>query len=44
MAQLVVADLKAQHVPLAEEHLARPLPKNAVATPAAPTLSPRLPK
>ena len=33
MAQLVVNDLKAQHVALAEEQLAKPLPKNAVATP-----------
>ena len=33
MAQLVVNELKAQHVALAEAHLAQPLPKNAVAAP-----------
>ncbi|HET9503850.1 MAG TPA: rhamnogalacturonan acetylesterase [Hymenobacter sp.] len=43
MAQLVVNDLRAQHVALAEAHLARPLPKNAVATPAGAAAQPTTP-
>jgi hypothetical protein len=40
MAQLVVNDLRAQHVALAEEHLAKPLPKNAVAAPTGTAAQP----
>jgi len=43
MAQLAVNDLIAQHVALAEEHLAKPLPKNAVATPTGPNSQPTTP-
>jgi lysophospholipase L1-like esterase len=43
MAQLVVNDLKAQHLALAEEHLAKPLPKNAVATPTSANAQPTTP-
>ena len=43
MAQLVVNDLKAQHIALAEEHLAKPLPKNAVATPSSANAQPTTP-
>ncbi|MGI4819775.1 MAG: rhamnogalacturonan acetylesterase [Janthinobacterium lividum] len=43
MAQLVVNDLKAQHLALAEEHLAKPLPKNAVATPTSANAQPNTP-
>ncbi len=43
MAQLVVNDLKAQHVALVEEHLAKPLPKNAVATPINANAQPTTP-
>ncbi|MVN77392.1 GntR family transcriptional regulator [Hymenobacter sp. HMF4947] len=43
MAQLVVADLKAQHIALAEEHMAKPLPKNAVATPTNANAQPTTP-
>ena len=43
MAQLVVADLKTQHLALAEEHLAKPLPKNAVATPPSAAAQPTTP-
>ncbi|RZK42733.1 MAG: rhamnogalacturonan acetylesterase [Hymenobacter sp.] len=43
MAQLVVNDLRAQHVALAEEHLARPLPKNAVAVPIGAAAQPTSP-
>jgi len=43
MAQLAVNDLKAQHVALAEEHLAKPLPKNAVATPSSTNSQPTTP-
>jgi lysophospholipase L1-like esterase len=43
MAQLVVNDLKAQHLTLAEEHLAKPLPKNAVATPTSANAQPTTP-
>jgi lysophospholipase L1-like esterase len=40
MAQLVVNDLRAQYVALAEEHLAKPLPKNAVAAPTGTAAQP----
>jgi lysophospholipase L1-like esterase len=43
MAQLAVTDLRAQHVALAEEHLAKPLPKNAVATPSSANSQPTTP-
>jgi len=43
MAQLVVNGLKAQHIALAEEHLAKPLPKNAVATPSNANAQPTTP-
>jgi lysophospholipase L1-like esterase len=43
MAQLVVHDLQAQHIALVEEHLARPLPKNAVATPSSANAQPTTP-
>jgi lysophospholipase L1-like esterase len=43
MAQLVVNDLKAQHLTLAEEHLAKPLPKNAVVTPTSANAQPTTP-
>jgi lysophospholipase L1-like esterase len=43
MAQLVVNDLKAQHLALAEQHLAKPLPKNAVATPTSANAQPTTP-
>ena len=43
MAQLVVNDLRAQHVALAEEHLAKPLPKNAVAAPTGAAAQPTTP-
>ena len=43
MAQLVVNDLRAQHIALAEEHLAKPLPKNAVATPSSANSQPTTP-
>ncbi|RZK23262.1 MAG: rhamnogalacturonan acetylesterase [Hymenobacter sp.] len=43
MAQLVVNDLHAQHVALAEAHLAQPLPKNAVAAPTGAATQPITP-
>jgi lysophospholipase L1-like esterase len=43
MAQLVVNDLRAQHVALAEEHLAKPLPKNTVAAPTGAAAQPTTP-
>lgn len=43
MAQLVVNDLRAQHVALVEEHLAKPLPKNAVAAPTGAAAQPTTP-
>jgi lysophospholipase L1-like esterase len=43
MAQLAVNDLQAQHVALAEQHLAKPLPKNAVATPNSANSQPTTP-
>jgi lysophospholipase L1-like esterase len=43
MAQLVVNDLRAQHIALAEMHLAQPLPKNAVATPNSANAQPTTP-
>jgi lysophospholipase L1-like esterase len=43
MAQLVVNDLRAQHVALAEEHLAKPLPKNAIAAPSGAAAQPTTP-
>jgi lysophospholipase L1-like esterase len=43
MAQLVVNDLRAQHVALAEEHLAKPLPKNAVVAPSGAAAQPTTP-
>jgi lysophospholipase L1-like esterase len=43
MAQLVVNDLNAQHLALAEQHLAKPLPKNAVATPTSANAQPTTP-
>jgi lysophospholipase L1-like esterase len=43
MAQLVVNDLKAQHLPLVEEHLAKPLAKNAVAAPSGASSQPTTP-
>lgn len=43
MAQLVVNDLRAQHVALVEQHLAKPLPKNAVAAPTGAAAQPTTP-
>lgn len=43
MAQLVVNDLRAQHVALIEKHLAKPLPKNAVAAPTGAAAQPTTP-
>ncbi|MFD1872461.1 rhamnogalacturonan acetylesterase [Hymenobacter bucti] len=43
MAQLVVNDLRAQHLALAEQHLAKPLPKNAVAAPTGAAAQPTTP-
>ncbi|RYY15543.1 MAG: rhamnogalacturonan acetylesterase, partial [Cytophagaceae bacterium] len=43
MAQLVVNDLRAQHLALAEQHLAKPLPKNAVAVPTGAAAQPTTP-
>ncbi|TDN40501.1 rhamnogalacturonan acetylesterase [Hymenobacter sp. UV11] len=43
MAQLVIHNLQAQHVALVEEHLAKPLPKNAVATPTGAAAQPTTP-
>ena len=43
MAQLAVNDLSAQHVALAEAHLAKPLPKNAGATPSSSNSQPTTP-
>lgn len=43
IAQLAINDLKAQHVALAEEHLAKPLPKNTVATPSSTNSQPTTP-
>jgi len=43
MAQLVINGLTAQHLALVEEHLARPLPKNAVATPSSTNSQPTTP-
>jgi len=43
MAQLVVNDLRAQHVALAEKHLAKPLPKNAVVAPSGAAAQPTTP-
>ncbi|RZK36749.1 MAG: rhamnogalacturonan acetylesterase [Hymenobacter sp.] len=43
MAQLVINDLWAQHIALAEAHLAQPLPKNAVATPSSANAQPTTP-
>jgi lysophospholipase L1-like esterase len=43
MAQLVVNDLRAQHLALAEQHLAQPLPKNKVAAPTGAAAQPTTP-
>lgn len=43
MAQLVIKDLQTQHLALVEEHLAKPLPKNAVAAPAGNAAQPTTP-
>lgn len=43
MAQLVVHDLQTQQLPLVEEHLAKPLAKNAVATPSSTNSQPTTP-
>ena len=43
IAQLVVNDLRSQHLALAEQHLAKPLPKNAVATPTGAAAQPTTP-
>ena len=43
MAQLVIHDLQAQHVALVEEHLAKPLPKNAVPAPTGAAAQPTTP-
>jgi lysophospholipase L1-like esterase len=43
MAQLVVHDLQVQHLPLVEAHLAKPLAKNAVATPSGANSQPTTP-
>ncbi len=43
MAQLAVNDLRAQHLVLVEQHLAKPLPKNAVAAPTGAAAQPITP-
>jgi len=43
MAQLVVHDLLAQHVSLVEDHLAKPLAKNAVSAPSGAASQPTTP-
>ena len=43
MAQLVVNDLRAQHIALAEQHLAKALPKNMVAAPTGAAAQPTTP-
>ena len=43
MAQLVVNELRAQHVALAEQHLAKALAKNKVATPSGAAAQPNTP-
>jgi len=43
MAQLVVNDLRAQHLALAEQHLAQPLAKNKVAAPTGTAAQPTTP-
>lgn len=43
MAQLVVNDLRIQHLALAEQHLAQPLPKNKVAAPTGAAAQPTTP-
>jgi lysophospholipase L1-like esterase len=43
MAQLAITDLRAQHLVLAEQHLAAPLPKNTVAAPTGAAAQPTTP-
>lgn len=43
IAQLVVNDLKAQHIALAEQHLAKALPKNMIAAPTGAAAQPTTP-
>ncbi|GAA4498116.1 hypothetical protein GCM10023172_14380 [Hymenobacter ginsengisoli] len=43
MAQLAVHDLQTQHLPLVEEHLAKPLAKNAIAAPTGAAAQPTTP-